>query len=121
MSYYTSSYLPLQYTLANAYTVCDNYYCSLIGPTYPNRLYLFTGMIDPNGTGGGPATANSIPPGGFTWTTYPELLQAAGISWQVYRPNGDTFGDVLPWFAQFMNASPGNPLYDGAWPKCRTS
>lgn len=112
MSYYTSSYLPLQYTLANAYTVCDNYYCSLIGPTYPNRLYLFTGMIDPNGTGGGPATANSIPPGGFTWTTYPELLQAAGISWQVYRPNGDTFGDVLPWFAQFMNASPGNPLYD---------
>jgi phospholipase C len=112
MSYFPPSYVPLHYALANNYTICDNYHCSLLGPTYPNRLYLFTGMIDPNGTGGGPATGNSVPPGGFTWTTYPELLQAAGVSWKVYRPNGDNFGDVLPWFAQYMNASPGEPLYD---------
>ena len=112
MAYYTPDYLPLHSALVSAYTTCDDYFCSLIGPTYPNRLYLFTGMIDPSGTGGGPATANNIPPGGFTWTTYPECLQAAGVSWKVYRPQGDWFGDVLPWFAQFMNATPGNPLYD---------
>jgi phospholipase C len=112
LSYYPPGYIPLHYALANAYTICDNNYCSLIGPTYPNRLYLFTGMIDPNGTGGGPALANNIPAGGFTWTTYPERLQAAGVSWQVYRPDGDWFGDVLPWFAQYMAAAPGNPLYD---------
>ena len=112
MAYYTPDYLPLHYALANAYTICDNYFCSLIGPTYPNRLYLFTGMIDPNDTGGGPVLANCIPFGGFSWTTYPEALQAAGISWQVYRPEGDTFGDVLPWFAQYANAIPGEPLYD---------
>ncbi len=112
MSYYAPDYLPLHYALANAYTICDNYYCSLIGPTYPNRLYLFTGMIDPNGTGGGPAYENIVPPGGFTWTTYPELLQTAGVTWQVYRPLGDSFGDVLPWFAQYTNALRGSPLYD---------
>jgi phospholipase C len=112
MCYYTPAALPFHYALVNAYTICDDYFCSLIGPTYPNRLYLFTGMVDPNGTGGGPAIANQIPPGGFTWTTYPERLQAAGVSWRVYRPTGDSFGDVLPWFAQYRNATPGNPLYD---------
>jgi phospholipase C len=112
MACFTPDYIPLHYALINAYTVCDNYFCSLIGPTYPNRLYLFTGMIDPNGTGGGPALANSIPLGGFSWTTYPECLQTAGVSWKVYRPYGDNFGDVLPWFAQFTNAPPGSPLYD---------
>jgi phospholipase C len=112
MSYYTPDYLPLHYALANAYTICDNYFCSLIGPTYPNRLYLFTGMVDPNDTGGGPVVANFVPLGGFSWRTYPEALQAAGISWQVYRPESDTFGDVLPWFAQYINAMPGDPLYD---------
>jgi len=112
MSYYAPSYLPLHYMLANTYTICDNYFCSLMGPTYPNRLYLFTATIDPDGLNGGPVIENTIPPGGFTWTTYPERLQAAGVSWQVYRPTGDWFGDVLPWFAQFMNAPPGSPLYN---------
>lgn len=112
MCYYPASFLPLQYVLANAYTICDNYFCSLLGPTYPNRLYMFTGTIDPTGANGGPAVENAVPPGGFTWTTYPERLQAAGVSWQVYRPIGDWFGDVLPWFAQYMSALPGSPLYD---------
>jgi phospholipase C len=39
-------------------------------------------------------------------------LQAAGITWKVYRPNDDGFGDALPWFAQYLNAGPGDPLYD---------
>ncbi len=112
MSYCPPGYIPLHAALVSNYTICDNYFCSLIGPTYPNRLFLFTGTIDPTGANGGPAVENVVPPGGFTWTTYPERLQAAGVSWKVYRPNGDWFGDVLPWFAQYMNATPGNPLYD---------
>ncbi|MGH7953473.1 MAG: alkaline phosphatase family protein, partial [Limisphaerales bacterium] len=111
MAYYTRTNLAFYYTLADAYTICDENFCSFMGPTYPNRLYLFTGMIDPNHTGGGPATDNSVPTNGYTWTTYPELLQSTGISWKVYRPVGDTF-DVLQWFAQYMNATNGNPLYD---------
>jgi len=113
MGYFTRSDMPYHYALADAYTICDDYYSSFIGPTFPNRLYLFTGMIDPNGTAGGPVLANSqIPPNGLTWTTYPERLQAAGISWKVYRQTGDWFGDALMWFTQFMNALPGDPLYD---------
>lgn len=112
MAYYTCDLIPFHFALANAYTICDDYFCSLMGPTYPNRLFLFTGMVDPNGTGGGPILENNIPSGGLTWTTYPERLQAAGVSWRVYRPVDDWFGDALPWFAPYINASPGNPLYD---------
>src|ERR1041384_6242723 len=58
MAYYTRSDLAYYYALAEAYTVCDAFFCSVLGPTNPNRLYLWTGMIDPNGTGGGPVTDN---------------------------------------------------------------
>jgi phospholipase C len=112
MSYFTRDLLPFHFGLADAYTICDNYFCSLIGPTYPNRLFLFTGTVDPEGVAGGPAVANQVPPGGYSWTTYPERLQSAGVSWRVYRPVGDWFGDPLPWFSNYMAALPGNPLYD---------
>jgi phospholipase C len=113
MGYFTRADMPFHYALADAYTVCDNYYSSFIGPTFPNRLYLFTGMIDPNGLFGGPVLDNSqIPTNGLAWTTYPERLQTAGISWKVYRPVDDWFGDALMWFTAFENAVPGDPLYD---------
>ena len=112
MSYYTRNDLPFYYALADAYTICDANYCSEMGPTFPNRLYLFTGMIDPNGTGGGPVIDNNVPTNGFSWTTYPERLQAASVTWKVYRRSDDWFGDALPWFAQYKNAARGNPLYD---------
>lgn len=92
MGYFTASDIPFQRALASAFTICDNYFCSIQGPTTPNRLFHWTGMIDPDGTAGGPATAN---PGDykpvFTWTTYPERLQKAGVSWQVYA--NDEVGD----------------------------
>src|ERR1019366_2485163 len=55
---------------------------------------------------------NHVPTNGYSWTTYPERLQAAGVSWRVYRQAGDWFGDALQWFSQYKNAAPGNPLYD---------
>jgi phospholipase C len=113
MAYFGADDIPFQRALAHAFTVCDNYFCSILGPTTPNRLYLWTGTIDPEGENGGPCAANPddyLPV--FTWKTYPERLQAAGISWQVYAndevgdgdfPNdafvGD-FGDNPLWFFQ---------------------
>jgi len=114
MEYYARTELPFYYSLADNYTICDQNFCSFIGPTFPNRLFLFTGTIDPNGTGGGPVVQNSVPQQGFTWTTYPERLQAAGVSWKVYHPNPDSGFNPLAWFSNFMNAQPGNPLYDRA-------
>jgi phospholipase C len=113
MPYYRRSDLAFYYALADAYTVCDANFCSVLGPTFPNRLYFMTGMIDPRGTGRGPATNNYVPPGGFTWTTYPERLQAAGVSWKVYQQWGEFINlNTLAWFRQYIQARPGNPLYD---------
>jgi phospholipase C len=47
MGYYTRADLPFHYALADSFTICDNYHCSVFGPTNPNRLYGWTGMIDP--------------------------------------------------------------------------
>lgn len=112
MAYLNRADLPYYYALADAYTVCDEYHCSIHASTNPNRLYLMTGMVDPNGYGGGPVVDNREPVPGFNWTTYPERLQQAGVSWRVYQA-ADNFDDnALAWFSVFQQAGPGNPLYD---------
>ncbi|HKN55420.1 MAG TPA: alkaline phosphatase family protein, partial [Amycolatopsis sp.] len=58
MGYFTAADIPFQRALASSFTLCDNYFCSLQGPTTPNRLYHWTGTIDPAGVAGGPATKN---------------------------------------------------------------
>ncbi len=101
MSYFTRDDLPFHYALADTFTVCDRYFCSVIGPTIPNRLYLMSASIDPAATHGGPGINNFK--NGFSWTTYPERLQAAGIDWRLYR-EGDDFGDnMLDHFAAYQD------------------
>jgi phospholipase C len=112
MGYYEREDIPFHFALADAFTVADAYHCSVLGPTWPNRLYWMTGTIDPNGRNGGPITSNSYPNGPYTWTTYAERLQAAGISWNVYQEADNYECNMLENFAQFQNALPGNPLYD---------
>jgi phospholipase C len=92
MGYYERADIPFYHALANAFTLCDHYHCSVMGPTDPNRLYSMTGTIDPDGEHGGPLveTLEKGDPrasGKFTWTTMPEQLSSAGISWKVYSGN----------------------------------
>jgi phospholipase C len=47
MGYFTRSELAFYYALADAFTVCDNYFCSVLGPTDPNRLMAISASIDP--------------------------------------------------------------------------
>ncbi|MGA8616931.1 MAG: alkaline phosphatase family protein [Candidatus Sulfotelmatobacter sp.] len=54
MGYYNRADVPYYYALADAFTICDNYFCSVIGPTDPNRLYTVAGSLDPDGKNGGP-------------------------------------------------------------------
>ncbi|WP_043612907.1 phosphocholine-specific phospholipase C [Chromobacterium violaceum] len=111
MGYFTRADIPYHYALADAFTLCDHYFCSVQGPTNPNRLYLWSGMVDPAGKNGGPVTDNSEK--GYSWTTYPERLQAAGVSWKMYQVLGDNYDDnALAWFNQYRSAKPGNPLCD---------
>lgn len=122
MGYYTEQELPFQFALADAFTICDAYHCSYHGNTNPNRLFMFTGWNDPFGTGGGPRLYNDnddLGPSadGFTWTTYAERLEAAGVSWKVYQDMDDNFTDnSLEGFRNFRLAyenretEPANPL-----------
>lgn len=118
MGYYERQDIPFHFALAEAFTLCDAYHCSLLGPTWPNRMYLMTGMIDPLGTGGGPFISNVVPSPTtgkpYTWTTYPERLTQAGISWRIYQEEDDYGCNPVKWFAAYQNATPGSPLYDNA-------
>lgn len=86
MGYYTREDIPVHWALADAFTVCDHYFCSVMGPTDPNRLYWISGTIDPDGQHGGPLldTPTLIPTAKYSWRTMPENLQDAGVSWKVY-------------------------------------
>jgi phospholipase C len=130
MAHLVRSDIPYHYALADAFTVCDAYHCSLLGPTDPNRYYMWTGWVGNDGLAGGPAVGNEE--AGYSWVTYPERLQAAGISWKIYQDVGEgldaaqshgyskdpyvgNYGDnSLLYFKQYENAKPGSPLYEGA-------
>ncbi|BBE70949.1 phosphocholine-specific phospholipase C [Oharaeibacter diazotrophicus] len=126
MTYYLRKDIPYHFALADAFTVCDNYFCSLIGPTDPNRYHMFSGWVGNDGKGGGPVIDNAE--AGYDWSTFPERLQKAGISWKVYQDVGDgltqagfwgwtgdpyigNYGDnSLLYFHQYQNAAEGSPL-----------
>jgi phospholipase C len=130
MAHMQRSDLPFHYALADAFTVCDGYHCSMLGPTDPNRYYMWTGWDGNDGQGGGPVIANDEL--GYGWQTYPERLQAAGVSWKIYQDAGDgldqagawgftsdpyigNYGDnSLLYFFNYQNAPAGSPLSERA-------
>jgi phospholipase C len=107
MGYYNRNDLSFYYALADAFTICDHYHCSVIGPTDPNRLYAMSGTLDPSGSAGGPILSTSSTRvgrfGTLSWKTMPEQLEDAGISWKVYGDPDGNFGDnVLPYFKSYL-------------------
>jgi phospholipase C len=111
MGYYKRDDIPFQFALAEAFTICDESYCSVLGPTWPNRMYWMTGTIDPDGENGGPILNNKAPTEGYRWTTYAERLEQAGVSWKVYQQSDNYGTNVLETFKQFREAAPGSPLH----------
>jgi phospholipase C len=111
MGYPTRSDIPFHYALADAYTVCDGYHCSILSATGPNRTYLWSGWISPGGTDGGPAYDGGDE-SGLSWQTYAENLQNAGVTWKVYQNADDNYTDnALAYFTQFADAPASSPLY----------
>ncbi len=99
MGYYERADLPFYYALADAFTLCDAYHSSILGPTHPNRLMANSGTIDPAGTNGGPVTDTNSTPDALwncTWPTMQEVLQDAGVPWKVYHPSN---ADLAPQYA----------------------
>ena len=126
MGYFTRADLPFYYALADAFTVCDGYHCSIFGPTNPNRMFLFTGTSGLAAGDAGPQVVANPPDElsetadpandakafkAYRWPTYAERLQAAGVSWRVYQ-EFDNYGDnALAYFANFRGIGPDSPLY----------
>ena len=109
MGYYTQADIPFYYALAENFTICDNYFCSTLGPTYPNRLYSMSGTIDPDGLNGGPLVETyqgfEFLKGRFTWETMPEALSAAGVTWKSYTGAELGYEDnVLEFFKNFQTS-----------------
>ncbi|HEV7680259.1 MAG TPA: alkaline phosphatase family protein [Candidatus Dormibacteraeota bacterium] len=113
MGYYTREDVPFYRAVADAFTLCDRYFCSVLGPTDPNRLYAMTASIDADGRHGGPVTSNPgmSQYGSLSWTTYAERLQAAGVSWKQYSDPElqATSSNVLQLFAAYQ--SPSSELF----------
>ena len=105
MGYFTRADIPFHYALADAFTICDGYHCSVFGPTNPNRIMSMSGTVDPLGTlGGGPCIDNGQSVGQLRWTTYPERLQHAGIDWWVYQEANCGTNNMLPLFKAFTKS-----------------
>ena len=126
MGYYERRDLSYHYALADAFTICDNYFCSVLGPTHPNRLMAISGTIDPSGDRGGPVLTTQSSPDivhSAHWTSVPELLEDAGVTWKTYTTPGQGFlpqspelgfGDaILQYFAAYK--SPSSPLFQRAF------
>jgi phospholipase C len=125
MGYLQRQDVAFHYALADAFTLCDAYHCSVHANTAPNRIYLWSGTMDaanrlgkkPNGPGFGERHHTD----GYTWTTYPERLEAAGVSWKLYQGGTGIPGDPidnytdnsLEFFSQYQvqeGADPHGPL-----------
>lgn len=119
MGYFTRDDLPYHYALADAFTICDHYHCSVTGPTTPNRLYQWSGTINPEGGKGGPANSNPADYNPvYSWGTYGEELEKAGKTWKTYANDevGDSgshpyvgdYGDNPLWLFQAYHDSLGS-------------
>lgn len=111
MGFFTREDIPFYYSLADAFTVFDQAFCSSLTGTTPNRLHLWTGTIRENSSH--PARVQN----GDTqydaeaaWTTYPERLEDAGVSWRIYQNeiSLDTglVGEEDAWLSNFTD----NPI-----------
>ena len=114
MGYHTRADIPFHFALAEMFTICDSYHCSVMGPTWPNRMYWMTGTIDPDGKDGGPMTDNKIIKEGYRWTTYAERLEKAGVSWKVYQQEDNYGCNMLENFKVFQQAERGSSLHSRA-------
>lgn len=87
MGYYDQADLPFYYWLANTFAISDRYFCSVLGPTWPNRDFLYAG------TSGGVKETGG---GTFTGPTIFDSLDTAGVTWGVYS-DGNPRQDALGW------------------------
>jgi phospholipase C len=94
MNFYDQDEIPFYYGLAQSFAIDDRFFCSVLGPTFPNRSYLMAAT-----SFGHLTTSDSFPPpgsGGYkpiTGTIF-DLLDKNGVAWADYFsdvPQGGSF------------------------------
>lgn len=113
LGYFEQQDIPFHWALAQAFTLCDAYHCSVLGPTFSNRLFLMTGTNydkHPAASQKGPGGWVEDPwlhyPGTMlSWPTFPELLTNAGVSWKIYQQDTSYEFNPLSRFTQYQDTS----------------
>lgn len=106
MGHYNREDLGFNYSMADAFTICDQNFSSGMTSTWPNRLFFWSGTIRGEKTGNAKAyVRNDIPYGEAHWKTYPERLEEHGVSWKIYQNDlsagGGLTGDQRSWLSNF--------------------
>jgi phospholipase C len=137
MGHYRRRDLPYQFALAEAFTICDAYHCSITTGTDPNRVIFWSGSnfdpalaarginctasdSEPDNlrcwiTGALPQPGYTYAGSSFTWPTIPDVLEKAGVSWRIYQDPNDNWTGAMHGglaFESFRVAKPGSPLYE---------
>ncbi|REC42533.1 phosphocholine-specific phospholipase C [Chryseobacterium pennipullorum] len=115
LGYYNREDLPFYYQLADAFTIFDQYFCSSLTGTTPNRLFLWSGTLRAQQSG--KVKANVVNENidydtarQAKWKSFPEILEEQQISWRIYQneislPKGMS-GEQEAWLSNFTD----NPI-----------
>ncbi len=137
LAYYTREEIPFQYAMAESFTICDAYYCSVATGTDPNRIMFWSGAnFDPEKraagvnctdqdsepvnlrcwiTGALPEPGYTYKGNAFKWPTIPDVLDKEGISWRIYQNPNDNWTGAMHGglaFESFREAKPGSSIYE---------
>lgn len=137
MGYYKREDVPFQFALAESFTICDAYHCSITTGTDPNRIVFWSGSsFDPAERAKGVNCREdksepnnlrcwikgALPEPGYTyagnaleWATIPEVLEQAGVGWRIYQdPNNNWTGAMHGGlaFRGFRECKLGSALYE---------
>ena len=141
MGHYQRADVPFQFALAEAFTICDAYHCSVTTGTDPNRIVFWSGSsCDPalraQGINSNDRTSEPdnnrcwitsasktwvdgqynyvLPDNALMWDTIPDVLQKAGVTWRIYQDMNNNWTGAMNGclaFPSFRNAAPGSPVY----------
>jgi phospholipase C len=104
MGYYDERDVPFLYEIANTFAISDRYFASLLGPTFPNREFLYAGtsygytynkiLFDPMNS-----VMESLETKKVDWRVYSETLPGPAIFLDAYSKYiGDHFAQFFRFF-----------------------
>lgn len=111
LGYYTREDIPFYYGLADAFTVCDQHFCSSLTGTTPNRLFFWTGNLREDAHAKARVyNSDTYFDAEASWKTFPEHLQENNISWKIYQNELSTVSNLTDkqdvWLGNFED----NPI-----------